>query len=43
MKELAENVTFEAVPDSMHYMPEENPQGFIDLLTRWLATVSGRT
>jgi pimeloyl-ACP methyl ester carboxylesterase len=39
MQELAENVTFELVPDSMHWIPEENPAGFVELLTRWMGQV----
>jgi pimeloyl-ACP methyl ester carboxylesterase len=40
MKELAEDVTFELVPDSSHWIPEENPEGFVSLLIPWLDRVT---
>jgi pimeloyl-ACP methyl ester carboxylesterase len=42
MQELAENVTFELVPDSMHWIPEENPEGFVSLLTRWMNGIQAK-
>lgn len=36
MLELAENVQFKLVPDSMHWIPEENPRGFTELLIGWV-------
>ena len=36
MLELAENVEFKLVPDSMHWIPEENPEGFTKLLLEWM-------
>ncbi|KAI5449611.1 hypothetical protein NCC49_004541 [Naganishia albida] len=36
MEELAENVSFRTVPKAMHWIPEENPEGFIEVLVGWL-------
>lgn len=36
MKELAQNVTFRIVPKAMHWIPEENPEGFLEVLVGFL-------
>jgi pimeloyl-ACP methyl ester carboxylesterase len=36
MKELAQNVTFRIVPKAMHWIPEENPAGFLEVLVGFL-------
>lgn len=36
MEELAENVSFRTVPKAMHWIPEENSEGFIEVLVGWL-------
>ncbi|KAJ9090906.1 hypothetical protein QFC20_007789 [Naganishia adeliensis] len=36
MTELADNVTFRAVPKAMHWIPEENPEWFVEVLVEWL-------
>jgi pimeloyl-ACP methyl ester carboxylesterase len=36
MKELADNVVFRTVAKAMHWLPEENPEGFVRVLVDWL-------
>jgi pimeloyl-ACP methyl ester carboxylesterase len=39
MSELAEDVSFEAIKGSGHWMPEEAPESFVDVISRWLVRV----
>ncbi|GAA6004612.1 hypothetical protein JCM10207_000955 [Rhodosporidiobolus poonsookiae] len=36
-REFAHEVTYKSVEHAMHWVPEENPQSFVELVTGWLA------
>jgi pimeloyl-ACP methyl ester carboxylesterase len=42
MREVAEHVTAARVPDTGHWIPEENPQALLEILLDLLSSESNR-